>query len=168
MRCDPFEERTRIIENMNRSREEEDPSPFDLNRTRGTSLRFVNYDPNAAAYRAVRLSEMAGLPPVTEYSTIWAEVMRKAAEEVADYNVQLAARLVLRASGAVNDKSLERIVTRTRVATMTNELVQALVQCCTNALSKALRDKVNPRSATQQRFNTARRAAFAPSNQAGT
>ena len=155
MRCDPFEERTRVIENMNRNQEEEDPSPFDLNRRRGTSLRIVNYDPNAAAYRAVRLPEMAGLPPVTEHSTIWAEVMRKAAEEIADYNLQLAVRLVLRASGAENDKTLERVVTRTRVAIMTTELVEALVQSCMNALKKALRDKVAPRSTMQRRFTTA-------------
>ena len=155
MRCDPFEERTRVIESMNRSREEEDPAPFDLNRRRGTSLRFVNYDPNAAAYRAVRLPEMAGLPPVTEHSMIWAEVIKKAAEEIADYNLQLAVRLVLRACTGDEDKTLERVVTRTRVATMTNDLVEPLVSCCTNALNKALGDKVDPRSATQRRFNTA-------------
>lgn len=154
MRCDPFEERTSVIEDMNRSREEEDPSPFDLNRRRGKSLHIVNCDPNAAAYRAVRLPEMAGLPPFTEHSMIWAEVMRKAAEEIAGYNLHLAVRLVQRASGSENDETLERVVTRTRVATMTNELVEALVQCCMNALNKALKDKATSRSATQRRFNS--------------
>ena len=155
MRCDPFQERQSVTEGMERARAEEDPPTFDINRRRGTSVRFVNYDPYAATYRAVRLSEVAGLPPFTENSTTWAQVMRQAAEEVAEHDLEFAVRLVLRACNGHSDKTLERIVTRTRVATMTTELVETLIQCCLNALEKAARDKVTPASATQQRFNTA-------------
>ena len=61
MRCDVFGERQSVTDGMGRDQVEEDPPPFDINLRRGTSERWSNYDPHAAAYRAVRLSELAGL-----------------------------------------------------------------------------------------------------------
>ena len=155
MRCDPFDERRYVTEEMQQDKAEEDPPPFDINRRRGTSERWVNYNPLTKAYRAVRLSDMAGLPPRTGHSSVWAEVLKKAAEEVADHDPELAVRLVLRACDGDNDKTLGRVLTRTRVATMPTEIAEALTACCLNALEKAMRDKVTQASATQQRFNTA-------------
>ena len=155
MRCDVFGERQSVTEDMGRDKTEEDPPHFDINRRRGTRERWTDYNPPAAAYRAVRLSEMAGLPPFTVYSTVWAEVLRKAAEEVADYNLEFAIRLVLRACIGENDKTLERILTRTRIATMPTELAATLTESCLNAMDKAVRDKVTQISISQNRFNTA-------------
>ena len=155
MRCDAFGERQSVTDGMGQGKAEDDPPPFDINRMPGTHERWVNYNPNAAAYRAVRLSEIAGIPPFTERATVWAEVLRIAAEEVADYNMEFAARLVMRACSGDNDQTLGRILTRTRVATMSANLAETLAQCCLNALDKAMRDIVTPVSATQQRFNTA-------------
>ena len=155
MQCDAFGERESVTEGMGKDKTEEDPPPFDINRRQGTSERWSNYNPFAAAYRAVRLSEMAGLPPFTGHSTVWAEVLKKAAEEVADYNLEFAVRLVLRACNGDNDKTLKRILTRTKIATMPTELAETLTQFCLNAMDKAIRDKVTQASAAQQRFNTA-------------
>ena len=155
MRCDVFGERQSVTEDMGRDKSEEDPPHFDINRRRSTSKLHTNYSPPAAAYRAVRLSEMAGLPPFTGYSTVWAEVLRKAAEEVADYDLEFAIRLVLRACIGENDKTLERILTRTRIATMPTELATTLTESCLNAMDKAMRDKVTQVSTSQNRFNTA-------------
>ena len=155
MRCDVFGERQSVTESMGGQKAEEDPPLFDINRRRGTSERWIKYDPGAVAYRAVRLSEMAGLPPFTSDSTVWAEVLKKAAEEVADYNLEFAVGLILRACNGDNDKALGRILTRTRVASMPNELAETLTQSCLNAMDKAIRDKVTQASASQQRFNTA-------------
>ena len=155
MRCDVFGERQSVTDDMGKGRSEEAPPHFDINRRRGTSERWHNYNPPAVGYRAVRLSEMAGLPPFTVHSTIWAEVLRKAAEEVADYDLEFAIRLVLRACTGENDKTLERILTRNRIATMPTELAVALSESCLNAIDKAVRDKVTQVSASQNRFNTA-------------
>lgn len=155
MRCDPFGERQTVTDEMGQDKAEEEPPPFDINRVRGTRQRWVNYDPRAAAYRAVRLAEMAGLPPRTEHSNVWADALKKAAEEVADYDLDLAVRLVLRACNGDNDKTLGRVLTRTRVATMPTELAEALTECCLKALEKVMRDNVTRASATQQQFNTA-------------
>ena len=155
MRCDPFQERQNVTDGMGKDQAEEDPPPFDINRRRGTSERWVNYDPIAAAYRAVRLAEMAGLPPRTDHSSVWTEVLKKAAEEVADDDLEFAVRLVLRACNGDNDKTLGRVLTRTRVATLPTGLAEALTECCLNSLEKAMRDKVERASATQQQFNAA-------------
>jgi len=155
MRCDVFGERQSVTEDMGRNNSEEDPPHFDINRRRSTSKLLTNYNSFAAAYRAVRLSEMAGLPPFTGHSTVWAEVLRKAAEEVADYNLEFAIRLILRACTGENDKTLERILTRTRIATMPTELAVTLTESCLKAMDVAIRDKVTQVSASQNRFNTA-------------
>ena len=158
LRCDVFGERQSVTDGMERGRTEEAPPSFDINRRRSATDRYSNYDPLAAAYRAIRLSEMAGLPPFANHSTVWAEVLRKAATEVADYNLELAMRLTLRAYNRVNDNTLENILTRTRVAAMPAELAGTLIGCCLNAMEKAVRDKVTLASATQNRFNTAAEA----------
>ena len=161
MRCDVFGERQCITEGMGKNRVEEDPPLFDSNRWRNVSERWTNHDPYAVAYRAVRLSELAGLPPVAyrsgrlNSSTVWAEVLKKAAEEIADCDLEFAVRLVLRACNGESDKTLGRILTRTRVATIPPELAKNLTQCCLNTIDKTIRDKVTPVSATQQRFATA-------------
>ena len=155
MRCDPFAERQSVTDGMGQDKAEETPPPFDINRNPGTSERWVNYEPLTEAYRAVRLSEIAGLPPRTGHSNVWAEVLKKAAEEVADYDLELAVRLVLRACDDENDKTLQRILTRTRVATMPTDLAETLTRCCLNTLDKVTSDGVSRASASQQRFNTA-------------
>ena len=155
MRCDALGERQSVSDSMRRDKAENDPPPFDINLLRGASDRWINYDPYAAAYRAVRLSEMAGLPPFIDNLTVWADVLKKAAEEVADYSLEFAVRLVLRACSGDNDKTLGRILTRTRVANMPTKLAETLTKCCLNAMDKAIRDKVTRASAIQQRFNTA-------------
>ena len=83
---------------------------------------------------------MAGLPPFTGNETVWAEVLKKAAEEVADYSLQFAVRLVLRACSGDNDKTLGRILTRTKIATIPTELAGTLAQICLNAADKITRD----------------------------
>ena len=82
-------------------------------------------------------------------------MLKKAAEEVADDDLEFAVRLVLRACNGDNDKTLGRVLTRTRVATLPTSLAEALTECCLNSLEKAMRDKVERASATQQQFNTA-------------
>ena len=155
MRCDALGERQSVSDSMRRNKAENDPPPFDINILRGASDRWINYDPHAAAYRAVRLSEMAGLPPFTGNETVWAEVLKKAAEEVADYSLEFAVRLVLRACSGDKDKTLGRVLTRAKIATIPTELAGTLAQICLNATDNITRDSVSRDSATHQRFYTA-------------
>ena len=158
MRCDVFRERQSVTESMDKGEAEEDPPSFDINRRRRISERWSSRDPFAIAYRAIRLSEVVGLPPFVERTlttTVWADVLRKAAEEVADYNLGLAVRLMLRACDRENDKTLGRILTRTRVATMPTALAETLAESCLKALDKAMRDKAARSPPAERKFTVA-------------
>ena len=147
LQCDVFGERQAISEGMGRNRPEEEPPLFDINRRRGTSIHFSNYDPQAIAYRAVRQSEMAGLPPFSKDNgipaTVWAEVLKKAADELADWNLEFAIRLVLRASNGRTDNTLGRILARTRLATLPTKPAERLAQACLIVIEKALTNLVS-------------------------
>ena len=147
VRCDIFGERQAIIENMNRNKVKDDPPPFDVNvRSGGTSIHFTSYDPQVSTYQAVRLSEIAALPPhrsVNIYgnkldSSVWSKVLRNAAEEIADTDLEFAVRLLLRANSSSTDKTLERILTRTRVAMMSVKQAENLIQPCFNIIDREL------------------------------
>ena len=155
MRCDPFEERQSITDGMGLDKPEEEPPAFDINRRTGTRERWTNYDPYEAAYRAVRLSEMAGLPPFTDNSSAWAGVLRRAADAIADYDPGLSVRLLVRACNGYDDETLRRILTRARVATIPPELTWTLAQVCMKALDHAEREAATRASATQRQFNAA-------------
>ena len=104
-------------------------------------MRFSNYDPQATAYRAVRLAEMAGIPPFKIergiHSTVWAQVLIDAADELADRNLEYAVRLILR-TGSSTDKTLGRILARSRIATLPTEQAERLAQACLRAIEKAM------------------------------
>lgn len=138
LRCDVFGERQSVSEGFRlRTPKEEAPS-FDVNRRRRTTLHLGDYDPQVAAYRAIRLSEVAGLPPVaTGYAenvripvTVWADIMKQAACEIADHDLELAIRLVLRVCHGSTDQSLEKVLTRTRIASLTSEQTENLARTC--------------------------------------
>ena len=142
LECDVFEERQSISESMEKNNPEEEPPAFDVNRRRGTTVRYSNYDPQATAYRAVRLSEVAGLPPFRQdrviQVTVWADVLRRAAAELADWNLEYAVRLILRTGITSTDKTLDRILTRSRVATLPTEQAEKLVKACLRVIEKAM------------------------------
>ena len=131
---------------MSRNRTEDEPPAFDINRRRGTNIRFSNYDPQAAPYRAIRLSEVAGIPPfATELMTnvkiptnTWASVLKKAADEMADENLELAIRLVLRTANGDSDKTLGRVLSRTKLATLQTTQAENLAEACLSIIDKGL------------------------------
>ena len=95
---------------------------FDLGVQR-ISVHFSNRDVEAAAHRAVRLAEVAGLPPVTRDEQdfpmeIATPLMKSAAEQLAASNPELAIRLVLRTCSSETDKTLDRVVSRVQIAVL--------------------------------------------------
>ena len=149
-RCDVFDERQSVLDAMGQNRTEDEPPAFDINRRRGTNIRFINYDPQAAAYRAIRLAEVAGVPPfatalatnVRIATNVWAGVLEKAADEMADENLEFAIRLVLRTSSRHNDKTLDRVLSRARLATLQTAQAERLAEGCLRIISKALANPV--------------------------
>ena len=128
--------------------ESQEAPHFDLGVRSGRSLRFSNERRDLAAYRAVRLSEVAGLPPVTNYavteykltigSSVASGILRSAAVEMATIEPELAIRLILRVSNRETDDALKRVLTRTRTATLSDTLVDVLSDICIGVIQYAV------------------------------
>ena len=112
----------------------------------------VNFSQNeylwwVAAHRAVRLTEIAGLPPyignIDSLHVIASKNLELAARQLAAYEPELAVRLILRTAGRIPNDAFNFVVSRVRVATLPQEVIERLVQICTDAIEFML-----PRIAT--------------------
>ncbi len=159
-RCDVFNEQQSALDAMRRNRGQDEAPAFDINSRRRRSIRLSNYDPQAAPYRAIRLSEIAGIPPfaaalvtnVKVPTNIWADVLKKAAEELADENLELAIRLVLRTASGDTDETLGRVLSRTRLVALQTTQAESLAESCLRILDRGLASKaiatLQPRTET--------------------
>ena len=112
--CDAYAEKTGISRTLLSKGDSSNPPPFDLGTVReGWSIRFETGDRLAPAFRAIRLSEVAGLPAANPQallpSATGAEILRLAAEHLVKFNSELAIRLVLRACTYDEDRPLMHV-----------------------------------------------------------
>ena len=139
--CDPRLDRQAVLEDLRRGRVEEVHRPFDPDIERFTWTSDTRYRQIDAAYRAIRLSEVVGLPPFADqgrHIPVWGDVLRECATVLADSDVFLAVRLVLRSGGRSTDKTIERVLTRARVATLSSGQFNRLVQACFRVIDYSL------------------------------
>ena len=148
LKCDAKQEiilSTRAIErNDNRN---EAPS-FDLGVRRVTRTIFSGDSRYKliAGYRGVRLPEVAGLPPTNNpggryfipMSLGQRVVLTSAADELADDAPDLAIRLALRACNDDGDKTLQRVLSRNRVARLSEDSARILADICESVIKYAL------------------------------
>ena len=119
--------------------------PFDLGMKQGDVIHFSNdeYYQYVAVWRVIRLSEVAGLPPVVDRMNVAADILKSAAEKLSMSDLKMAARLVLRVETNAEDETLMRVLSRTRVASMSADLAGTLAQICDNVIKYALPRMVN-------------------------
>ena len=106
LKCDAAHERDVIARGIDRSRQEENPPSFDVH-TRTVQHSFHSTYPDlVAAYRAIRLAEVTGLPPrltvlhnfsdgqlpVRLPTDVAATILKQAAEKLVGWNHELAIR----------------------------------------------------------------------------
>ena len=127
-------------------RRNEAPS-FDLGARQGTGVHFSNLDHRrlVAAYRAVRLPEVAGLPLVNNPAgdssipmSMVSDLLASAAEEIVKVNPGLAMRLVLRICKYDRDRTLQRVFSRVHIAGLNEETLGDLASICTRLIRYAL------------------------------
>ena len=133
LKCDATFEKNLIARRLSESGGTKEAPVFDLGARRGTRLSFSGVRPGLAAYRAVRLSEVAGLPP-----TVAADILKLAAAELAAASPELAVRLVLRSCNYDKDETLQSVLSRTRMALMPDGSAQQLATACTNLIEYGL------------------------------
>ena len=91
-----------------------------------------------AARRAVRLTEVAALPPVANRVKIAQDILAAAADELASSEPRLASVLILRICHYDGDPLLKRVLSRGRVAAMPSESVDAIAQSCAQIIDYTL------------------------------
>ena len=141
--CDAYAEMTGFIRTLSSKGDSSNPPPFDLGTVRdGWSIRFESGNRLAPAFRAIRLSEVAGLPAATPQAfpsrATGADVLRLAAEHLVKFNPELAVRLVLRSCTYDKDKSLMRVLSRNHLALLPDDAVQRLAKDCIRMIDYSL------------------------------
>ena len=141
LKCNALTEKHHIANAIQGKRETEEAPSFDLGRRRGSGFSWSReeFDRLIAAYRAIRLSEVAGLPPSVNGMNVATDILKLAAESLAVSYPEMAARLVLRVSAPDDpDKTLMRILSRTRVAALSADSAKALAEICNSVIEYAL------------------------------
>ena len=142
-KCDAYSERTHIANSLSEKEASSTPPPFDLGIVQdGWTTRFGTDNRLAPAFRAIRLSEVAGLPAATPESfpsrATGADLLRSAAERIVKFNPELAIRLVLRSCTDDGDESLKRVLSRNNLAHLPDDTVQTLVRDCKSVMNYSL------------------------------
>ena len=138
LKCNALMEKQYLADDIKKTREARKAPLFDLGARPGDSWGFSNADPRATAYRAVRLSEVAGLPPVANGINVAADILNLAAEKLSRSDLAMAVRLVLRVCTYDQDKTLMRVLSRPRVATLSAASAKALAEICQGMIEYAL------------------------------
>ena len=131
-----------------RRTDEQDEAPsFDVGVVQGRRLHYSNLSRHRliAAYRAIRLLEVAGVPPANNPGrdtslpmSMVSDLLTLASDELVATNPKLSIRLVLRICTYDKDKTLQRVLSRTHLARLQGETVAEIAQLCMGVIRYAL------------------------------
>ena len=134
---------------------EKDPKGplFDFGVAQGDPITISNdeYYRWIAARRAIRLTEIAGLPPSTQSGVVTAsDILGLAADKLFQHEPELAICLVLRITDYDRDDRLNSILSRTRIASISDtsieDLAKMVVSATEFALAKTIDLNINERN----------------------
>jgi hypothetical protein len=140
LQCDANMQKRDFLEKLKGDPEKKDAPLFDLGARRGKTIHFSNveYERWIAAHRAVRLCEVAGLPPSANHMVIGSDLLDLAANQLVTADFTLALRLTLRIATSEGDRTFNHVWARSRVAAMPMADVVALVDLVSNVINYAL------------------------------
>lgn len=92
--------------------------------------------PDTAGYRAFRLPELVGLPPRRDLLALAKEPMVLGLDDLGDG--ELALRMLLRITDYDKESTLDKLLSRSRVAVLSRGLAQRLVGMCKRMIDDAL------------------------------
>ena len=133
--CDGREELRRLTERVSVPTERSEGPDFD----HGVEKHQIVFSQGegrrlTAARCAVRLTEVAALPPIANRVKIARDILAAAADELVSSDPRMASQLILRICHYDNDPLLKRVLSRTRVAAMYSEFVEAVAQSCAHVI----------------------------------
>ena len=144
LKCDAYAEKAEVTNSLTNSESVDDPPDFDHGTRRTTSIKFGagGAFQFRKAYRAIRMSEIAGIPVATPEAfpsrANGADLLELAADRLVKFNSELAARLVLRACTYDKDDALKGVLSRHSIALMPGDAVRRLVADCTRLIDYGL------------------------------
>ena len=147
LKCHSWDELDHVARAMRGTEEMQNRPSYELGISRTTRVRWSNerYTRTIAAYRAVRLPEVTGLPPVNIPSgdlpiptSAASGVLKLAAGELATINPELSIRLILRVCTYDRDELLLQVLSRARVAILTDDVATLLAQTCIRMIKYTL------------------------------
>ena len=125
LKCDAAIETAYIRRTITRADRQDEAPSFDIGVRQGTRVHVSNLSRSRliAAYRAIRLLEVAGVPPVNNPGrntgmplSMVSDLLPLAADQLVATNPSLSIRLVLRACNYDKDKILQRVLSRGHLA----------------------------------------------------
>ena len=142
-KCDAYAEMAGITRTLSSKGASSNPPPFDLGTVRdGWSIRFETDNRLTPSFRAVRLSEVAGLPAATPQAfpprAAGADILQLAAEHLVKFNPELSVRLVLRSCTYDKDKPLMHVLSRNHLALLSDDAVHRLIRDCIRVIDHSL------------------------------
>ncbi|MFH0959120.1 MAG: SIR2 family protein, partial [Pseudomonadota bacterium] len=140
LQCDAFQQKQTFLSELKGDPEKEDAPLFDFGVRRGRTICYSNteHDKRISARRSIRLTEVAGLPPCISHMVVSSDLLSLAALNLKDENGPLSVRLALRVATSESDRTLNLVLTRSRVAAMPKEDVVKIVELITNAIPYVL------------------------------
>ena len=147
LKSDAGTETDHIRRAIRRTDEQDEAPSFDVGVRQGSRVRFSNLSRSRliAAYRAIRLLEVAGVPPVNSPGrdadlpmSMVSDLLTLAADELVTTNPQLSIRLALRICTYDKDKMLQRVLSRTHLARLPDETATELAQLCMGVIKHSL------------------------------
>ena len=135
--CDALEEKRLCADAMRIHANDEEPE-FDLGFRTDRISSDASIRRESAALRAIRLTEVAALPPSVTPMAISSDVLKVAAEAIVYSEPLLASQLVLRICTYDGDGVLKRVFSRVRVAALPVHAVSALTHSCLNCIEYSL------------------------------
>lgn len=147
LKCDAGTETDHIRRAMKRTDIHDEAPSFDVGIRRGTRVHVSNLSRSRliAAYRAIRLLEVAGVPPVNNPEpnsglpmSMVSDLLTQAADGLVATNPKLSIRLVLRVCNYDGDETLQRVLSRGHLASLTDGTAAELAQLCVRVIKHAL------------------------------
>ena len=140
LKCNALLERRNISDAIEGNKENKNAPHFDLGIRIDPGYRVSNDEYNrwVSARRAIRLSEVAGLPPSVNHTGVASSILKLAADELSKSEPEMAARLVLRVCRYDKDKTLMRVLSRFRIAALPEKSANVLAEICTSMIDHAL------------------------------
>lgn len=140
LQCDALAQKRDLLSALQSDPEKKDGPHFDLGVRRGKKVRLSNdrYDRWIAAHRAVRMCEVAGLPPLASNTVVASDILRIAVERLVTTDYTLASRLALRLARSEDDATFNSVWSRFRIAAMPMEEIGGLVDLVTSMITYAL------------------------------